>query len=235
MNCILLAAGTGSRLFPLTKNIPKCMLELGNGCTLLERTIDIICDVDPLIDITIVVGFKRKKICEKIENIQIIENPFFRVTNSIASLWFAQRKLETDVLIINSDVCFSKELFQSILTCKKENFVVLDSSKKCTDADYKVVVDGDNVINMGKNIPFDNFFGEYAGITRLNTLGTILLKKKINQMLYNEIFDTWYETALVHLIKEDKFPIEFYDICGQKWIEVDTADDLSKAKKIFET
>lgn len=234
MNCIILAAGTGSRLFPLTKKLPKCLLNLHDNRSILERTIGIIRDVDQSIDITVVVGFERDQIYKKIDNVNFFANPFFRVTNSVASLWFARNKLDSDVLIINSDVCFSRDVLQSILSCEKDNFVVLDSSKKCTDADYKVVVRDGTVSNMGKNVPFDNYFGEYAGITRLDSSGASLLGCEIERMLNIEEYDTWYETALVHLVQENKITLEFMDIQGQKWTEIDTVKDLSIAKKIFD-
>lgn len=233
MNIIILAAGVGSRLYPLTKNTPKSMLKIDENQTILERTISTINNVSNKTNIKIVIGFKGSIISDKMANIECIENPFFRITNSIASLWFARSMLNDEVIIINSDVCFEEDLFREIIECKKENFVLLDNTKKCSDADYKVVTQNELVVNMGKSIPHDAYFGEYAGITKLNKKGAQLLKEKIDEMVEREDYDTWYETALVNLIKENYFKLSYLNIQGKKWLEIDTAKDLEYAKIIF--
>lgn len=233
MNLIILAAGVGSRLYPLTKNMPKSMLKINENQTILERTISTIENVNNQINIKVVVGFHGNIISSKLPKIECIENPFYRITNSIASLWFTRSFLNDEVIIINSDVCFEEEIFRQILESKKENFVLLDSMKKCSDADYKVVTQEEFVTNMGKSIPHDYYFGEYAGISKLNKNGAHLLKDKIEEMVEREVYDTWYETALVNLIKENHFKLSYLDIQGKKWIEIDTVKDLAYAKKIF--
>nr|WP_319540132.1 phosphocholine cytidylyltransferase family protein [uncultured Methanospirillum sp.] len=233
MNLIILAAGIGSRLYPLTKETPKCLLKINESDTLLEKTIRIINQSQIKFNKTIVVGFKADQIINKINNFNVVINPFFRVTNSIASLWLSREHLNSDILIINGDICFSEIVLRKILESTLENFVVIDSSKKCNDADYKIVFNNGLVSNMGKNIPFDNYSGEYAGITKLNNEGSLLLKKKIDEMINEEHYDTWYETALLALIRDNNFQLSYLDISGDKWVEIDSSKDLEYAKQIF--
>ncbi|GAB7016314.1 phosphocholine cytidylyltransferase family protein [Methanogenium cariaci] len=231
MNVIILAAGIGSRLYPLTKNTPKCLLKINDDETILGRTLSIIKDGAPEFHIRIIAGFNANQIIEKYDDIEIIVNPFFRITNSIASLWFSKDLLSDEVIIINADVCFNDNIFKMICDCNKENFVVLDSSKNCTDADYKIVVKDDFVTDMGKSIPFDNYSGEYAGITHLNKEGAIHLRNKLEEKLSREEYDTWYETAICELIKENCLKVSVLDIAGQNWIEVDSENELIYAQK----
>jgi len=230
MNVIILAAGLGSRLYPLTKETPKCLLKIYNKQSILDHNLAIIRSLDFADAIKIVVGFEAQKIIDSADNIDIIINPFFRRTNSIASLWFCRDYLNNDTIIINGDVCFSREILQMILNSNDGNFVVLDKSHECTDADYKVVVENGAVSNMGKTIPFDNYYGEYAGITRLNKMGSLLLRNKVEDMVMQENYDTWYETALVELIKENNLKLSYLDISGQNWVEIDSLKDLEYAR-----
>lgn len=230
MNVIILAAGVGSRLYPLTKETPKCLLKIDGDNSILDHNLSIIRDLNFADRIKIVVGFEAQKIIDSVIDVEIVLNPFFRRTNSIASVWFCREFLNERVIIMNGDVCFSKEVLQMILNHNKTNFVVLDKSHKCTDADYKIVVENDLVSNMGKTIPFDNYCGEYAGITHLDKNGALCLRKKIETMMIEENYDTWYETALVELIKENGFELSYLDISGQKWAEIDTIKDLEYLK-----
>ncbi|WAI00840.1 phosphocholine cytidylyltransferase family protein [Methanogenium organophilum] len=230
MNVIILAAGIGSRLYPLTKNTPKCLLKINNDETILGRTLSILKKDASEFHIRIIAGFEANQIIEKFDDIDIIVNPFFRITNSIASLWFSKDLLSDEVTIINADVCFNSNIFEMINNCSNENFVVLDSSKNCTDADYKIVVEENLVTDMGKSIPFDNFSGEYAGITHLNKEGASHLRNKLEEKLLREEYDTWYETAICELIKEGSMKVSILDIAGQNWIEVDSEKELMYAK-----
>ena len=112
-----------------------------------------------------------------------------------------------------------------VLNHNKINFVVLDKSHKCKDADYKIVVENGLVSNMGKQF-LSIIIVVSAGITHLDKDGASLLRKKIDAMMLQENYDTWYETALVELVKENSLELSYLDISGQKWVEVDAIKDL---------
>ena len=114
MNYIILAAGVGTRLHPLTNESPKCLYKLDDIMTILERTVSMINNNDCNGRIIIVTGFFEEKIREKtkhLKNVKYIYNPFYKVTNSIASLWFARQYLTGDVTILNADIVFDKRLW----------------------------------------------------------------------------------------------------------------------------
>ena len=92
MEYIILAAGVGSRLYPYTKNSPKCLVNVTETETVIERAVRLINEFDSKANITVVLGFQYQLIEDLLGNkCSYIINPFYKVTNSIASLWYAQK------------------------------------------------------------------------------------------------------------------------------------------------
>lgn len=233
MRYIILIAGKGNRLHPLTLQMPKSLYKLEASTTILERMISIIRKNDSDAQFTIVVGFKADEIRERIgkqDYIEFIENPFYSVTNSIASLWFAQDYLEGDVTIINGDIVMEEAIISEIV-CKPVSYpcVLLDSSIK-SQGDYNVEVLDNKVLVMSKDL--DEYYGEYAGITKLDAASCRLLKKQVDLMVKSNMYDQWYENALVQMIFDDDFELGYIDICNYKWTEVDCVNDMLMAKTI---
>lgn len=232
MKIIILAAGIGSRLKPLTKNTPKSLLYIDGDITALERTINMInrnCDAE----IIVVTGYYREKIentVSKFKNCRTINNPFYRITNSIASLWFAKEELHDDIIIINGDIILEEKLFKHILTIKEPSFILYDSSIG-NEADYKVAEEDGKVIVMSKELK--RFSGEYVGVTGLCRSEAEKVLWKIEKMIDDELFNEWYETALVDMIFNDRFNLEAIDVCDYRWTEIDNVNDLIKAKEII--
>ena len=228
---IILAAGIGSRLKPFTDDTPKCLFKLGKDVTIVGRTVDIVKrNVDT--EVIIAVGFLHEKIESLLSEVTFVYNPFYRVTNSIASLWFAREYLDDDVIIINSDVVFEEKLFKEILRIDNPATILMDSSKAYS-ADYKVATYSDRVVMMSKEL--HTCSGEYVGITKLSKDSAMKLRQKIEAMVKNEQIDEWYENALVHMVLNDNFVLNFCDVSQFQWAEVDTVDDLLTAKMIYET
>ncbi len=231
MKVILLAAGLGTRLKPLTDISPKSLLQISDGKTVIERTIELI-NHNCTCEIVVVVGYKKERIAEvlsKYHNCTIVSNPFYRVTNSIASLWFAREHLDDEVVIFNSDVIISEMLLQFIIESKHQAAVFYDSSIT-TQADYKVAQQYGKVVVMSNELR--EYSGEYVGITKLNKTAAAQLRAKIENMLNNELYNEWYETALVDMIFEDQFQLEAVDVSEFEWTEIDNVNDLIKAKQI---
>ena len=112
MKYIFMVAGKGSRLQPLTLKHPKSMYKLDENTTLLQRMVKLIKKHDAQADIVIVTGHMHRAIEEQVEGVRFVYNPFYEVTNSIASLWFAQKELDTDnVVLIDGDIVMSDEEF----------------------------------------------------------------------------------------------------------------------------
>lgn len=236
MRYIILIAGKGSRLTPLTLNMPKSLFKLDKDTTILERMISIIEKHDNEAQFTVVCGFMageiESRLSKRRENVKLIMNPFYSVTNSIASLWFALEDLQKDVVIINGDIVMEEELVRDVV-CKQveKPCVLIDSSIK-NNGDYNVQVLNGKILVMSKNL--DNYYGEYAGVTKLDAKSACIVKKQVENMVRLGMYDQWYENALVQLIFDTDFELEYIDICNNKWTEVDCVDDMLLARRIQE-
>lgn len=229
MNYVILAAGMGTRLHPFTKTLPKCMLQIGYGETVIHRMVRLIQTFDPSSSISIVTGFMHNEIEASIVDCEFVYNPFFSVTNSIASLWFARHVLDDEVTIINGDIVVSEKLFTTITELRGKDLVLLDSSIK-KNGDYNVQVADCHVVVMSKQLT--TYHGEYAGITKLTKDSASLVKQEICRMIENNGFNEWYENVLVQMILNTEFRLEYFDIAEHDWAEIDSVDHLLLARKI---
>ena len=231
MRYIFLVAGKGKRLQPLTLSHPKSMFKLDKDTTLMQRMVGLIQKLDDDADIIAVTGHMHKSIEKELSNVTFIHNPFYEVTNSIASLWFAKEYLNTDqVVLIDGDIVMSETLMRDIVCRPVEApLILLDSSIK-TDGDYNVEVSGNRVLVMSKELT--SYYGEYAGITKLDRDSALLMKKEMEAMVEEGNYNQWYEDVLVQLIFKTDFRLYYKDIADYDWTEVDCVSDLLHAKNI---
>ncbi len=231
MKYIFMVAGKGTRLHPLTLKHPKSMYKLDENTTLLQRMVQLIKKYDKDADIVIVTGHMHRAIEEQVQGVKFVYNPFYEVTNSIASLWFAQEELDADnVVLIDGDIVMSDELVRDVM-CKPVDkpLVLVDSSIK-TDGDYNVEVSGDQVLVMSKEL--SNYYGEYAGVTKLDHDSALKMREEMDEMIEEGFYDQWYENALVQMIFKNDFKLYYTDISNYEWTEVDSVNDLLLAKRI---
>lgn len=231
MTYIFLVAGKGTRLQPLTLKYPKTLYKLDENTTVLQRMVKLIKKYDKTAEIIVVTGFMRDIIEKSISDVTFVYNPFYEVTNSIASLWFAKEYLDRDnVALINGDIVMSDSLIKNVL-CKETDkpLVLMDASIK-KDGDYNVQIEGDKVIVMSKGL--DEYAGEYAGIAKLDKATLGLYKNEVESMIENGLYDQWYEDALVEMIFKNNFSVYYEDISEYDWTEIDSVCDLVFAKKI---
>ena len=234
MTYILLAAGKGTRLHPLTVSHPKTLYRLDKNTTVLERMVRLIHKYDHTAEIVVVTGFMSDLISSRLENEAIfINNPFYAVTNSIGSLWFAREYLDREhVVILNADIIVEERVVKEII-CRPSSRpeILLDSSIK-NNGDYNVQISGDTVLVMSKGL--NEYYGEYAGISKLDRKTALFLREEIESMLKQELYNQWYEDALVMLVFRDGFELSYQDISQYKWTEVDCVDDMIAARQIQE-
>lgn len=231
MRYIFLVAGKGSRLYPLTLQYPKSLYKLDKDTTVLTRMIHLIKKHDKNADIIVVVGFKSQVIQKELQDVTFVHNPFYDVTNSIASLWFAREYLHTEnIVLINGDIVMEEKLVRDII-CKPTEIpkVCIDSGIR-SDGDYNVQVNGSKVLVMSKDL--DEYHGEYAGVTKLDKESSLKLYQCVCDMVEKGMYDQWYENALVQMIFNEDFQLYYDDIRDYKWTEVDCVSDMLLAKQI---
>lgn len=233
MTYIILSAGKGVQLQPLTLNHPKSLYKLDDKTTILQRLVRKLRKFDVEAEIVVVVGYMYKQIQKELEddNVRFVHNPFYSVTNSMGSLWFARDYLQREnVSIINGDIVASDQLMQDIVTTHTDYpYVLLDSTHKDANK-YNVQIQGELVCVMSKHLT--EYAGNYASITKLDAVSSRFLLEQLNQMVNEEMYNLFFEDALVQMIFQRNFELYYKDIKDYEWTEVDHVDDLLKAKNI---
>ena len=102
--------------------------------------------------------------------------------------------------------------------CKKETFT------------YTIFLE--DTMQILQTTDLKKYYGEYAGITKLDKISSLKLKIEIENMIEDGYYDQWYENALVNLIFKTEFKLFYIDIKNYDWTEVDSVNDLLNAKKI---
>ena len=233
MTYIILAAGKGNNLQPLTLKYAKTSFRLDEETTVLQRMVRSIRKADRNAEIVVVVGYKADEIKKELEgeNVVFVMNPFYEVTNSISSVWFARDYLEREnVAIIHGDVVFSDEIITSYLTVPTEYPYVLADSSFVNPGSYNIVARNDQVLVMSKKL--ENYTARYCCMTKLDPVSSRLLKEEIDSMIYGNMYDQFFEDSLVQMIMFHDFQLFYKDISGMEWSEVDSVDDLLTAQVI---
>lgn len=233
MTYIILAAGKGTHLQPLTLSNPKSLYKLDRETTVLQRMVRNIRRYDNDAEIVVVIGFMYREIQKEMlpENVHFVHNPFYAVTSSIASLWFAKEYLQREnITIINGDVVCEDTLVKDVI-CSHTDFpyILLDSSVSA-DGKYKVQIQDDKVCVMSKQL--SSFSSVYANIVKLDAVTSRFVLEEMNKMISKEMYNQFFEDVLVQMIFNENYELYFKDIKDYRWTEVDTVDDLLKAREI---
>lgn len=233
MTYIILAAGKGVKLQPLTLNHPKSLYKIDNETTILQRIVRKIRYFDIEAEIIVVVGYMYNQIQKELQddNVKFVHNPFYSVTSSMGSLWFAKDYLQREnITVINGDIVLSDNLFNDII-CQHTDFpfVLLDSTHRDPQK-YNVQVQGDLVCVMSKNLT--KYTGNYASVTKLDAVSSRFLLEQLDHMVNDEMYNLFFEDALVQMIFQENFELYYKDIKGYRWTEVDCVDDLIEARHI---
>lgn len=233
MTYIILAAGKGRNLQPLTLKYPKTSYKLDGETTVLQRMVRSIRKYDRDAEVIVVVGYLAKATQRELleENVKFVINPFYEVTNSITSVWFARDYLEREnVTIVHGDVVFEDALVENYLSMPTGYPYVLVDSSCCNPGSYNAVIKGNHVLVMSKKL--EDFNAKYCCMTKLDAVSARLLKREVDKMVHSNMYDQYFEDSLVQMIMFHDFQLYCKDIKGHAWSEVDSVDDLITAQRI---
>lgn len=233
MTYIILVAGQGRNLQPLTLSRPKTLYKLDGNTTVLQRLVRSIRKHDKDAEIVVLVGFMYKHIQKELEddNVVFVHNPFYTATSSMGSLWFAKDYLQREnVTIINGDIVMSDSLINDVICSHTDIPYVLLDSTKTDENKYNVQVQGEKVCVMSKNLT--EFIGNYASVVKLDAVSSRFMLEQLDLMVNEGMYNLFFEDALVQMIFDKNFELYFRDIKNYQWTEVDNVDDLIKARQI---
>jgi choline kinase len=233
MKAIILAAGVGRRLSPVTDTTPKCLIRVG-GKTILERMLDSLISAG-INDICLVVGHLKDKIKLVIGQnykgiaVHYIPNPDYE-RGSILSVWAARSCFDGGILLMDSDVLFESAVLDKLVKSKNENCFILDKNFTDTGEEMKIAALKKKVVQIARSISREHDeIGEGIGFLKLSAR----YRKEFLDVFKSASArdkDCDYENALDELVR--RIPVGFEDITGLRWTEVDFEADIEKAKAL---
>ncbi len=237
MKAVILAAGTASRLRPLTENTPKCLLKV-NDKTLLERTLDNFV-ANGITEFLIVTGYLQEMIKDFVMrnypalNIKFVYNKDFATTNNIYSLYLAEEFAKgEDFILSDSDILFSEDIISGLLADKNPDVLAMNRHE-LGEEEIKIISDGDrNVLEISKVCSIEKAIGESVGLEKMSASYSTALYAELHQMIDNEgLANVFYEKAFERLIPQGKV-FKYLDTTDYFSMEIDTVEDYDKIKDL---
>lgn len=231
MRAILISAGKGSRLYPLTKNTPKSLLEVGEGLTLLEAQLHSLQEAG-IKDIVIIVGYRAEQIEAKLHEYQkdfkitTVFNPFYDVSNNLVSVWMARHYMKNDFITINGDDMFTSKIIKNLLESKHNITMVMDEKEVYDEDDMKIIHQDGLVLQVSKKIDPAKANGESVGIIKFSGHGPQIYVNMLEEMVrHPENMNVFYLQAIQEIINKG-YPVH-YSLCSSAdWGELDFHPDL---------
>ena len=238
---IILAAGQGTRLMPLTADRPKCMVEF-QGRPIIEHILDCAarCGID---DIVCVCGYQKDKLKRSLarRTVTFRENKRFAETNMVASLFCAEVEMDDGLIISYADIVYSQSVLSTLIESRAGVGVVVDRKWRelwemrmpnpLDDAETMKVDDQGHILELGKKAAsYADVQGQYVGLIRISksSLQTVLgfYRQLDRHTKYDgKDFENMYMTSFLQLIIDRLMPVQAVFIDGG-WLEIDSTADL---------
>lgn len=225
---VVLAAGRGRRLKPLTDDTPKTLLAVGEQ-PILGHIFEALAE-NGYRTVTMVLGYEAAQIRDYCEasaydfEFEYVYNDDFDTTNNIYSLWLAREHLLDGFTLINSDTVFPPSFLEA-LSATDGSRLVVDRQKQLDDEEMCVSVKNGRLEAIGKEL--DDASGEYIGVCKFTTDCAERLVEHLDSYIDDGRVDEWYEGVFDLLF--DEHEVGYVDVQGT-WIEVDDFDDLETAR-----
>ncbi|MCW0210955.1 MAG: phosphocholine cytidylyltransferase family protein [Achromobacter sp.] len=241
MKAVVLSAGQGKRLLPLTESLPKCLLPFA-GRTLLEWQLRALA-TQGVTEAVVVVGFAAKAVEAALERLDVpglavrtLFNPFYSVADNIGSCYVALPEMTGDFLVLNGDTLFEPAVLKTLLAGSTAPVTVTIDRKERYDADdMKVCLDGGHrLLAIGKTLPADRVDGESIGMLLFRGDGGAHFAGAI-QAVIREIDGPrrWYLSAIDWLARNGG-GVGTVSIEEYQWGEVDFPADVEHARRLVE-
>ncbi len=241
MKAIILSAGQGKRLGPITESIPKALLDIA-GQELLAWQIGNLSHAG-IDEIVIVTGYKAELIQDALNRLQSgypgctlseIINPSFDTTENLVSCWAARDEMTSDFLLVNGDTLFESSIIKSLLTSPIAPVTLaVDHKPQYDEDDMKVSLADSRLTDVGKTIPHDKTDGEAIGVSLFRGDGPELFRQALEEaMQWKDVAQQWYLSVIRQLAQNQEVQTQLID--GLAWQEIDYPDDLARALHLAE-
>jgi choline kinase len=224
---IILAAGVGSRLRPLTDALPKCLLEVG-GRTILDHEMAAL-ERNGITDVIVVVGYCADRIRRHLGGrARYVDNERYEHTNSLYSLWLTRDELASGSLVLNSDVLAPSQLFDRLLQSPDPDAILVERGDAFEPEDMKVTLQGSHVVDFGKDLVRERAHAHNVGVAQFSAEGGPRLAGCLERLVATGHENDWVPAAFREFAGH--WPLVAVATDGLPWIEIDYPDDLRRAR-----
>lgn len=240
MKAIILSAGQGSRLLPLTESNPKCLLDLGENETVLRHQFSQL-ERAGVTEVVVITGFHAPLVTEDVAKykgklaINLRYNPFYKVADNLGSVWLALRELPEDCsqfMIVNGDTLFTASVASELLMQAHKNSapVTLAVSQKprYDSDDMKVIREGSRLTQVGKSLSLSEVNAESIGMMCFQGSGVSAFRAMVESAISApDGTNVWY-LSVIHRLAS-KIHIETAEVPQENWCEIDFPADYENA------
>lgn len=233
MKALILAAGLGTRLAPITDHCPKSMVPV-NGKPILIKQIENL-HQNGVTDITIVSGYKAEVLEREVHalypEIRILESVDYATTNNMYSAYMAREAMGGEgFLMMNADVFYDASVITALLECPYPNAIVTELGVYIEES-MKVVERDGRLVEIAKTVTPDRALGVSIDVYKFSAEGGAAFFAKCAEYIEAQgQLKLWSEVALHDILAEVEFkacPLQ------GRWLEIDNHDDLAAAEKLF--
>jgi len=233
---LLLAAGTGSRLYPLSKNAPKCLTTV-SGVSILERLVENL-SRHGFKRLVVVTGYLEKCIRDFLGNqigditIDYIFSPLYKTTNNIYSLWMARKIINEPFMLLESDLVFDGSLLKRMLYPNK---IAVAKMQPWMDGGYVTINESQQVEAFFKgnngHLAVDPY--KTVNIYSISRSSWCSIVKRLDQHISEGKKNDYYEVVFTEMIADGSLSFDMVSFDSKPWYEIDTIEDLAKAEELF--
>ena len=231
-NVFLISAGVGRRLYPLTKDRPKCLVPF-RDTTVLGDQLEVLRSHPAVGDIFIVTGYKADLVESYVANnfsdlsCRFIFNPFYEEFNNFVSVWLAFQSLAgTPCIGINGDDVFTFDCFDRLVTADESDVSMLISRKTHYDDDDMLIYsEGKYLGRVGKDLDPTKAFGESVGMIRYSALGSSRVFEMMSKLASDvSNLKRFYLVAIDAFCRANE--VKLVEVEVSQWQEIDFHADV---------
>jgi choline kinase len=233
---VLLVAGIGSRLRPLTDGIPKALVSLGRE-SILQRLIRQLQECG-VVRFVLATGYCEEAVREAVlplgVSVEYCRNSDYADTqNSVSFACCADAVRDEPIIKLDGDLVLDVEILRRVLSGSSQMLVAVDSSRELDQEAMKAEVDDNGLIRrFGKSIPAAAASAESIGVEVLDVTSNHTVMQRIGSLIAQGVTNRYYEDVYSELIQDSKLTAKALDVAGLRWTEVDTLEDLQLARQL---
>jgi choline kinase len=239
VRAIILSAGQGRRLFPITRDLPKCLVPVDGERSVLEMQLRVLA-AHGIGEAVVMGGYGIEKV-ERFAashsvphlSVRVRYNPFFDQADNLITAWLAGRDFEGDCILLNGDTLFDGEVVRRLLASPVNPLTIVVNVKPAyDDDDMKVHLAGGLVRAIGKDLDADEAQGEAIGMTLLRGGGAAAMRDAFEQLVRRFGQQrAYYTTAIGELARREL--VRACSMEGLWWGEIDSLEDLEAVRKAY--